>query len=145
MRLVGNMGQLNPPHSALAHPSHTEVESRMTFDCSSLDEPAIRTAIFWLAECAERTDHDAVIVVSTLAAADCLSCVFPMDILKQLVAGNIVRLNRGSLFMMTAREVMPQTRRHHIVLTIGLTDDELARVVRMNPASLGIVRLVHGV
>jgi hypothetical protein len=135
------MGQPDPPPPALALPSQPGVESRMTFDCSSLDEAAMRTAVFWLAECADRTNLDAVIVVSTLADADCLSCVFPVDVLSQLVAGNIVRMNRGSLFMMTAREVMPQTRRHHIVLTIGLTDDELARVDRMNPAALGIVRL----
>jgi hypothetical protein len=116
------------------------VNSRITFDCSAVDDAAIRTAMFWLAARAAEQDFDAVIVVPTLHDADCLACVFPFPILHQLVNGNIVRLNRGSLFLVTAREVMPQSRRHHVVLALGLTDDELARVDRMNPAALCVVR-----
>jgi hypothetical protein len=116
------------------------VNSRIIFDCSAVDDAAIRAAMFWLAARAGETDHDAVIVVPTLDDADCLACVFPFQILNDLVNGNIVRLNRGSLFLVTAREVMPQARRHHVVLAIGLTDDELARVERMNPAALCVVR-----
>jgi hypothetical protein len=116
------------------------VNSRITFDCSAVDDAAIRTAMFWLAARAAERDFDAVIVVPTLDDADCLACVFPFPILRELVNGNIVRLNRGSLFLVTAREVMPQSRRHHVVLALGLTDDELARVDRMNPAALCVVR-----
>ena len=116
------------------------VECLIADECATIDEVAVRTAVFWLAVQAERTRLDAVIVVPTLKAATCLSDALPSHSLDALIAGNIVRMNRGSLLLLTPDEVMPQTRRHQVVLAIGLTDRELAKVERMNPAALCVLR-----
>jgi hypothetical protein len=103
-------------------------------ECWTLDEALLKAGVYWLAMKADRTQLDAVIVVPHLADAHRLSCALPAPTLEQLVAGNIVRMNRGSLFLITPSEVTASARQHAVVLGVGLSPRELARVSRMNPA-----------
>jgi len=129
---------LMPTISVIAPP--VPDDGRIIVEYETVEDSAVQTAVFWLAAQAERTGLDAVIVVPTLNAATCLSGALPNHSLNELIDGNLIRFNRGSLLLMTPPEVMPQARRHHVVLAIGLADRELARVERMNPAALCVLR-----
>jgi hypothetical protein len=114
--------------------------SRVVLECTALDDTTIRTGVYWLAAEAEKRGLDAVIVLPTLGAAKRFLCALPLEALRDLVDGNIVRMNHGSLLLMTPREVMPQWRCHQVVLAVGLARHELERVERMRPAALCVVR-----
>ena len=113
----------------------------VVMECGAIDAPVLRASILWLATEAHERGVDAVIVVGSLQDARHLSCMLPGGTLNELIAGNVVRMNTASLQLLRSDEVMPQARRHQVVLTIGLAPHELERVHRMSPAALCVVRV----
>jgi hypothetical protein len=117
----------------------TQALRRSAGHCRAINRDLLEASLHWLAAEADRTRLDAVIVVPSLSEADYLACVLPKMTVNELVAGNIVRMDRGSLRLMTPPEATWSTRQHVVILGLGLNDEERERVDRMNPAALCVV------
>ncbi len=104
-------------------------------ECGAIEAAVLRVSLYWLAMEARSRRVDAVIVVPSINDAEHLACALPARLLNNLIAGNIVSMNAESLQLLTSEEVMPQTRRHQVVLTIGLPERDLERVGRRKPGS----------
>jgi len=114
---------------------------RIAVQCTVIDDALVKAGLCWLAMLAARTRLDAVIVLPSLADAEWLTCALPQHTLDELVRGNIVRTSDSSLQLLIAHEVMPRAWPHNVVLSLGLTGLDEARIDRMNPAASFVVRI----
>jgi hypothetical protein len=108
----------------------------LTVACAALDAEVVENAIRWLRVQAQRTGLNAVIVLSSMAQAECLRRAVPSHVLHSLIVGNVVRMDDGFLELRLAREVVSRARRRSVVvLMLGLTDDAFAAVQELEPAA----------
>jgi hypothetical protein len=110
-----------------------------TLRCDGISRSLLEAGLEWLAVEADRLRLDALIVVPSLAFADCLASVLPLMALDALVGGNVVRMNHGSLCLVTPSEILRSTRRHAVMLCLGLNHAEREMADRMNPAAQCVV------
>jgi hypothetical protein len=116
-------------------PATAEVTG-LTVTCSSLDARIVQTAVNWLRVQAQRTELNAVIVVSSMAQAECLRRAISSQVLNSLIMGNVVRMDGGFLELQLAREIVSRARRRNVVvLMIGLADEAFAAVQGLQPAA----------